>query len=153
MKYDVVIVGSGLGGLQCGYILSKHGLNVCVLEKGSQTGGCMQTFHRGKHTFDTGFHYVGGLDKGQPLRQLFNYFGLMDLPWHRMDEAGFDEIVIGGKSYMFANGYERFVETLSEQFPHQRENLKKYTSFLGDVSNNIFGSFEKKGSIDRKSVV
>ena len=148
MKYDVVIIGSGLGGLQCGYILSKHGLNVCVLEKGVQTGGCMQTFRRGKHAFDTGFHYVGGLDKGQPLHQLFSYFGLMDLPWHRMDEDGFDEVVIGGKSYMFANGYERFVETLSEQFPHQRENLKKYTGFLGEVSDNIFGSFQKKGSID-----
>ena len=144
MKYDVVIVGSGLGGLQCGYILAKHGMKVCVLEKNSQAGGCIQSFNRGKHTFDTGFHYVGGLDNGQPLNRLFSYFGLMDLPWHRMDENGFDEVVIGGKSYMFANGYERFAETLSEQFPHQRENLKKYTAFLQQVSDNIFNSFSNK---------
>ena len=144
MKYDVVIVGSGLGGLQCGYILSKHGMKVCVLEKNSQAGGCLQTFRRGKHTFDTGFHYVGGLDEGQPLRKLFDYFGLMGLPWHRMDEKGFDEVVLNGKSYMFANGYEHFAETLSEQFPRQRENLKKYASFLKSVSDNIFESFEKR---------
>ena len=144
MKYDVVIVGSGLGGLQCGYILSKHGMKVCVLEKNSQPGGCIQSFRRGKHTFDTGFHYIGGLDEGQPLHRLFSYFGLMDLPWCRMDEDGFDEIVIGGKSYMFANGYDRFAETLSEQFPHQRENLKKYAGFLRDVSDNTFSSFKKK---------
>lgn len=25
MTYDVVIIGSGLGGLQCAYILAKHG--------------------------------------------------------------------------------------------------------------------------------
>lgn len=147
-KYDVVIIGSGLGGLQCGYILSKHGLNVCVLEKHTGPGGCMQTFRRGKHTFDTGFHYVGGLDAGQPLHRLFNYFGLMDLPWHRMDEQGFDEVVVHGKSYFFANGYERFAETLAEQFPHQRENLKKYAGFLRNVSDNIFGSFEKKREED-----
>lgn len=148
MKYDVVIIGSGLGGLQCGYILSKHGLNVCVLEKEAQAGGCMQTFRRGQHTFDTGFHYVGGLDEGQPLWRLFSYFGLMNLPWHRMDESLFDEIVIGGRSYGFANGYACFAETLAEQFPHQRENLKKYTAFLRSVSEHIFDSFEKKAEED-----
>ncbi|MDR0395085.1 MAG: NAD(P)/FAD-dependent oxidoreductase [Tannerella sp.] len=147
-KYDVVIIGSGLGGLQCGYILSKHGLNVCVLEKGEQPGGCLQTFRRGKHTFDTGFHYVGGLDDGQPLHRLFAYFGLMDLPWRRMDEDGFDEVVIDNKSYLFANGYDRFAETLSRQFPHQRQGLKKYADFLHNVSNHIFNSFEKKAEED-----
>ncbi|MDR1524792.1 MAG: NAD(P)/FAD-dependent oxidoreductase, partial [Tannerella sp.] len=143
-KYDVVIIGSGLGGLQCGYILSKHGLNVCVLEKNTAPGGCIQTFRRGKHLFDTGFHYVGGLDAGQPLHTLFRYFNLMDLPWCRMDENGFDEVVLNGKSYMFANGYERFAATLSEQFPHQRENLKRYAAFLRNVSGNIFDSFVKR---------
>lgn len=148
MKYDVVIIGSGLGGLQCGYILSKHGLNVCVLEKGSHPGGCMQTFRRGKHTFDTGFHYVGGLDEGQPLHRLFDYFGLMDLPWRRMDENGFDEVIIDNKSYLFANGYEHFTETLSRQFPHQHRQLKKYADFLRHVSDHIFDSFEKKEEED-----
>ena len=29
-KYDIIIIGSGLGGLECGAILSKEGYNVCV---------------------------------------------------------------------------------------------------------------------------
>ncbi|MBR6491967.1 MAG: FAD-binding protein, partial [Bacteroidales bacterium] len=33
MKYDVVIIGAGLGGLECAYILAKNGLKVCILEK------------------------------------------------------------------------------------------------------------------------
>lgn len=32
-KYDIIIIGSGLGGLECGAILSKEGFNVCVVEK------------------------------------------------------------------------------------------------------------------------
>ncbi|HRW84220.1 MAG TPA: NAD(P)-binding protein, partial [Bacteroidales bacterium] len=44
MKYDAVIIGSGLGGLQCGFILSREGYNVCIIEKNSQLGGCLQTF-------------------------------------------------------------------------------------------------------------
>ena len=137
MKYDVVIIGSGLGGLECGYILSRKGYNVCILEKNPQLGGCLQTFKRGKTVFDTGFHYVGGLDEGQPLNNLFRYFGLLDLPWHRMDDDAFSEIVINGKSYFFASGYDRFVDTLSKEFPHQREQLVNYTTFLKQVGNNI----------------
>ena len=38
MKYDVVIIGSGLGGLACGRILSEVGERVLVLESDTQAG-------------------------------------------------------------------------------------------------------------------
>ena len=142
-KQNTIIIGSGLAALQCGYILSKQGMNVCILEKNAHPGGCLQTFSRGAHKFDTGFHYVGALDEGQPLHRLFKYFNLLDLPWHRLDDAMFDEIIIEGKSYPFATGYDRFAETLSIHFPHQKKNLQKYASFLRQVSDHIFDIFEK----------
>ena len=60
-KYDVIIIGSGLGGLQCAYILAKHGYKVAIFEKESQHGGCLQIFRRKGYTFDTGMHYIGAL--------------------------------------------------------------------------------------------
>ena len=66
-KYDIVIIGSGIGGLICGNVLAKEGLSVCVLEKNKQIGGSLQTFSRDKTVFDSGVHYIGGLDKGQNL--------------------------------------------------------------------------------------
>ncbi|NJO92866.1 MAG: NAD(P)-binding protein [Chloroflexia bacterium] len=45
-KYDVVIIGAGLGGLACGSILSQHGYKVCILEQHYQIGGCLQSFKR-----------------------------------------------------------------------------------------------------------
>jgi len=142
-KYDVIIIGSGLGGLQCGYILSKHGLKVCILEKNRLPGGCLQSFHRGNNYFDTGFHYVGGLDNGEPLHRIFNYFKLMHLPWRRLDENGFDEILISGESFFYVNGYERFVDSLAKRFPHQKTNLKKYTDLLRTVSETYFDFLHK----------
>ena len=61
MKYDVIIIGSGLGGLECGYILARQGKRVLILEQGNQPGGCLQSYKRKGMSFDTGFHYVGGL--------------------------------------------------------------------------------------------
>ncbi|MDR1666350.1 MAG: NAD(P)/FAD-dependent oxidoreductase [Bacteroidales bacterium] len=140
-KYDVIIIGSGLGGLECGYILSRKGYRVCILEKNSQTGGCLQTFRRGNASFDTGFHYVGGLEEGQSLYPLFRYFGLLDLPWHKMDENGFAEVLLDEKSYLFASGHERFADTMSNYFPHQRRQIIDYTSFLKKVGDNMMNSF------------
>lgn len=64
MKDSAIIIGSGIGGLECGVILARHGFDVTVLEQERQIGGNLQTFTRrgsdGKvHSFDTGFHYVG----------------------------------------------------------------------------------------------
>lgn len=94
MKYDVVVIGSGLGGLECAYILSRAGLRVLVLEQGRQPGGCLQSYRRRGLAYDTGFHYVGGLDEGQPLHTVFTYLGLMQLPWQRLDHE-FDKVTIG----------------------------------------------------------
>ena len=148
MKYDVAIIGSGLGGLQCAYILARKGLNVCVLEKNAVVGGCLQTFRRGQSEFDTGFHYVGGLDDGQPLNAIFRYFNLMGLPWHRLDNDAFDEVRIGGQSYFFANGYQHFADTLAAQFPHQRDNLNRYVAMLKRIGDGLKDSFRPRTDTD-----
>ena len=94
---EVVIIGSGLGGLLSGAILSRAGYRVTVLEKAAQPGGCLQTFVREGLRFDTGFHSVAGLEEGGPLERIFRPLGLMDLPWEQVTET--DEIVLDGVSH------------------------------------------------------
>lgn len=141
---NVIIIGAGLGGLECGYILAKCGMRVIVLEREQQLGGCLQTFRRGYATFDTGFHYVGGLGEGEALNRLFTYFDLMHLPWKQLDRDCFDEVIVDGQSYAFANGHDHFVETLAKEFPSEREGLKRYVSFLRQVGDHIFDSLTPK---------
>lgn len=129
MKYDVIIIGSGLGGLECAHILSKAGKRVLVLEKEAQPGGCVQSYKRNGMTFDTGFHYVGGLEEGQSLHAAFNMLGLMALPWKKLDDA-FDRILIGEEEFSFMQGYESFRENLQLYFPHEREALQQYVQLL-----------------------
>lgn len=138
--YDVVIIGSGLGGLLCGYILSKEGHKVCILEKNRQYGGCLQIFSRDKVIFDTGVHYIGGLDPGQNLYRYWKYFGIMDkLKLRRMDESGFDKISFGseGEEYSHAMGYEGFTESLVDQFPQERVGIEKYIDKIKEVCNQF----------------
>lgn len=130
MKYDVIIIGSGFGGLVCGHILSKQGKNVLLLERQAQPGGCIQSYRRDGMAFDTGLHYVGGLAEGQTMHRLFDAIGLMQLPWHRLDPKGFDLVTIGGDTFALAEGYDAFVDTLAASFPQEREALRKYIDVL-----------------------
>lgn len=133
----IVIIGAGLGGLECGYLLSKQGFEVCVLEQGAQIGGCLQSFVRKGHHFDTGFHYVGGMGEGEVLYRLFEEFNLLNLPWKELDKEGFDEVFIDGERFVYRNGYEEFAEELAKQFPAQREELHHYADMLKHAQEGL----------------
>jgi all-trans-retinol 13,14-reductase len=60
MKYDVIIIGGGLGGLTAGAKLSKEGKKVLLVEQHSQPGGCATTFRRGDFTLEVGLHEMDG---------------------------------------------------------------------------------------------
>jgi all-trans-retinol 13,14-reductase len=135
-QYDVVIIGAGLGGLLCGAILSKEGLKVCILEKNEQIGGSLQTFRRDGLSLDTGIHYIGSLDQGQTLFQIFNYLGIMDrLELTKMDESGFDVIVFKDDEVQYPHGmgYDNFIKLLTDKFPGERQSISKYCDEIKNV--------------------
>lgn len=129
--YDFVIIGSGLGGLQCAYILADFGYSVCVLEKNQQLGGSLQVFSRDKTVFDTGVHYLPALDEGQPLHSYFKYFGLTkSVKWKKMD-TDFDQISFyDGQKFYHSSGWNNFVDTLIGNFPEEAEGIAEYARLV-----------------------
>jgi len=128
-EFDVIIIGSGLGGLLCANTMAMEGRKVLVLEKNNQIGGNLQVFARNGVIFDTGVHYVGGLAEGRNLNQIFDYHGIMDgLDLEEMDTDGFDVISFENDSikYPWAQGYEAFEKSLVRQFPEEADGIKKY---------------------------
>src|SRR6201986_86138 len=118
-KFDVLIIGTGMGGLVCGNILAKEGYSVCMVEKNKQLGGCLQIYVRNKVIFDSGVHYIGALGKGQNLYQIFKWLGLMDkLKLEKMDPA-FDRILLEGdhREYQIMQGYDAFEKEMIRVFP------------------------------------
>ncbi len=139
-EYDIVIIGSGLGGLISGAILSMEGFRVCILEKNRQFGGSLQTFSREKILFDSGVHYIGGLAPGQTLYQVFSYLGLMKaLKLEKLDEQGFDRIFFleDGQEYPLAQGYDYFKSTLIKQFPQEENAIYTYCQTIRNICSKF----------------
>lgn len=140
MKYDVIVIGGGLSGLENAYILSKAGMKVLVLESGSAIGGCIQSYRRRGLVHDTGFHYVGGLEEGQSLYPAFKYMNLLDLPWKKMDYE-FDRIRIQNEDFSFCQGTEEFLYRLSSEYPEDREGLKELFRLMKITDSTQFSYF------------
>lgn len=156
-NYDLVIIGSGMGGLVCADILSREGYSVCVLEKNKQIGGSLQTYVRDKVIFDSGVHYLGGLGEGQNLYQVFKYLGIIEkLKLQKMDEDVFDKILIEGddKVYVYAQGYENFIKHLLKDFPGEEKAIRLYCDTIQEVCSKFpLYNLRSGGNIDEKNAV
>ncbi len=157
IEYDIVIIGSGMGGLICADILSKEGYKVCVLEKNKQIGGCLQTYVRNKVIFDAGVHYLGGLDKGQNLYQIFKYLGFVDkLKLQKLDVNVFDKIIIENdeQEYAFAQGYENFIQHLLKHFPNDEKAIRLYCDKIKEICSKFpLYNLRTGGDINEKTSV
>jgi len=77
-EYDIIVIGSGMGGLTCGALSAKYGSKVLVLESHIKCGGSAHTFsriHNGeKYSFEVGPSIFEGLDRPSlnPLRMIFD---------------------------------------------------------------------------------
>lgn len=130
----VIIIGSGLGGLTCGYILQKNGFDVTILEQGIQIGGCLQCFLRRGVKFETGMHFIGSAMLGQTMHRMLRYFGLENLPLSPLDTDGYNTIALQGQNFRIPNGKEAFVERMGSYFPHQIDPLHRYIEIIEKIS-------------------
>ncbi len=133
MKHQILIIGSGLGGLLTAVLLAKEGYDVAVIEQDKQIGGCLQTFAFDKKVFDSAVHYIGSLDEGEVLHEIFAYAGIMqDLKLQRLDANCFDALIFDENTTTFslAQGSENFRKSLSATFPDEVKAVDKYMNFL-----------------------
>lgn len=135
-KKKVVIIGSGLGGLSCGIILLKNGYDVTIVEQSNQIGGCLQCFKRNGAKFETGMHFIGSAADGQTMNKLLRYLEVYDdIKLSPLDADGYDVVSLDGKRYKFPVGKENFIRQMSEYFPKQSDNIRKYYEIVEKIAN------------------
>lgn len=135
--YDVIVIGSGIGGLANAALLSRLGRRVCVLEQHYTAGGFTHTYERNGYEWDVGVHYIGEVHKPySPLRRIFDVISDGQLEWAQMD-AVYDRIIIGDKRYDFCAGREAFKRGLKQQFPEEADAIDAYVDLVVRVAGSM----------------
>ncbi len=137
---DTVVIGSGIGGLTTAALLARSGHDVLIVEDQSRPGGALRRFTRGGIPFDIGFHYTGGLARGQILRALWDYLGvwpqLMAIP---LAPEGYDYLRIQGSDLAVRAyySYERLAEELGSVFPLEKSGIAGYLATLEEICRTV----------------
>ena len=135
--FDVIIIGSGTGGLSTASFLAQAGKRVLVLEQHKVLGGYTHTFERNGYIWDVGLHYVGQAHiEGSLINKVFRYISKEKLKWAPLDDI-YDRVVFGDEEYQFPKGRENFIAKLKEYFPEEKDKLSidHYFSLLDNVQD------------------
>ncbi len=125
MKYDIIIIGSGLGGLTAGAKLAREGKKVLVLERHDRPGGYATTFQRGEFTIEVGLHEMYGPAPGDIKSRIFS-----DLEVFRevtfLPLPDFYRFVNGRVDVCIPHDPSLAKERLSAIFPDEIEGINAY---------------------------
>ncbi len=157
-KYDVIVVGAGIGGLVCGSLLAKKGRKVLILEKNSNVGGYCSSFTVKEFRFDAFVHSFGNLSKGSQLNILLEDLGVLDnLQLVRINPS--DIIISPDCRIEFRDNIDETVENFVLSFPHEKNAIysffKDYLMYeeldsIQEFRNKTFGDFLNKVFKDTK---
>ena len=136
MEYDVIVIGAGISGLSAASLLAKRGLRVAVVEHAQTPGGSCGIFKRADAVFDQGAAMLYGFGKHgfNAHRFLFN---CLEEPIHVVKHELLYVVNYQGKQIRFWPDIDQFTEELSQAFPEDRKNIKRFYRKMKKLYTNV----------------
>ena len=138
--YDVIVVGSGLGGLAAALKLAREGVRVLLLERHNLPGGFATSFVRGRFEFEVSLHElsdIGPPDKKGAVRRFLEDELLLDIDFLPVPEAYHLILEDEGLNLSLPFGVDNFIETIVGQVPGCRDILATFMADCRQISRAL----------------
>jgi len=146
-KYDLAIIGSGIGGALIG-ALNKN-KNHILFEKDNNLGGCASTFKRYGNYYNAGATTFVGYEENHIIKNIFDEIGYVP----NIEESKIAIRTIQDKKIVDrVRDFEEFLNQMNEYYPNKNnrifwEKIKKIDERFWKIKNIHFAKYSLKACI------
>ena len=153
-KYDVIVIGSGLGGLSAATMMAHQGLDVLLLERHNVPGGYATSFVRGRYEFEVALHELSGIGPPEKRGALYRYLdeiGVTQRVGFRHTENLF-RAVFPDLDVILPVGREAYTTKLCELFPHEAKGIRRFLDRVFAMGRDFGRIVRARGQVDPRTV-
>jgi prolycopene isomerase len=134
--FDVIIIGSGIGGLVTASQLAAKGAKVLVLESYVIPGGSAGYFQRQGYTFDVGASMIFGMGSQGTTNLLTRALDAVNITLKTIpDDVQIHYHLPDNLDIKVDRDYERFLQNLIAYFPHEAKGIRRFYDECQKVFN------------------
>ena len=139
--WDVIVIGSGMGGMTCAALLAELGKRVLVLEQHYVAGGFTHSFKRKEWTWDVGVHAVGEVTPDSMTGRLLARLTKGKLTWASLGPVYDAFHFPDGVDIDFPDNPKQFRDNLIAAFPEEERAIDDYLHRVREVAGAMKGYY------------
>ena len=123
-----------MGGMTSALALAKSGMNVEIIERGSNLGGCLTNFEKEGFYFEPCLHVFGDCEEGGLHHRMLKELGLLEkIAFSKVDYT----LVTPMGPIVLPRNSEEMIKVLSGQFPEEEQGLKELLSTMRSIYDDF----------------
>ncbi len=135
-EYDVIVIGSGIGGLVTATQLAAKGAEVLVLESYNIPGGSAGYFEREGYRFDVGASMIFGFGTQGTTNLLTRALDAVNMSIETIpDPVQIHYHLPDRLELKVYKDYEKFLAELTAIFPHEKEGIRRFYDECWQIFN------------------
>ncbi|MDZ8055871.1 MAG: carotenoid isomerase [Aulosira sp. ZfuVER01] len=134
--FDVIIIGSGIGGLVTATQLAAKGAKVLVLESYLIPGGSAGYFERQGYRFDVGASMIFGMGQNGTTNLLTRALDAVNVSLETIaDPVQIHYHLPNALNLKVDRVYDKFLQNLTAYFPHEQKGIRRFYDECWQVFN------------------
>jgi all-trans-retinol 13,14-reductase len=137
-NWDVIVIGSGIGGMSCASALAQHNKKVLVVEQHYIPGGMTHMFSRNGFEWDVGVHVIGEMGSDDVTGKHFGWLTDNKVKMISQGNPSDKFLFSEGTVFDFPDTEEQFVKNLKNVFPEESEKIDAYISIVSGFRDDAY---------------